>query len=515
MSDYSKKYQKYKQKYLNAKKVMNGGDLLFVRDPTGYILANKKLKNNVITYGKISDSVYPITFDAHEMYEIQIFFDLILPNLTIKGIKSNYDISFNSYYLSHGSYGTTIDIGKFIVKIIKQTNPDEINLMITLDSKIRNLCQLYGFATANDKLKKQCIPKDIRDKFYYQGNKSINIYDTIFHMYLQHNSTLNIIDMQSFITNYNIDNVRPNSNLQMSFIILEKGFSDTDNFLANFKLQDTTDKMLSFINTPKNIFESHGFNDININLIKILYTCKFTQNIFNALYDLNIKQKLLHHDLKLNNTILINDPPHIIPRFKIIDLGLVSSTTSRLAEVPSFPADTRYYAKTQLRTPDQFYKLDFSIHTKSGAESYTSIFYDLFCLFTLICYLLGFIAIHQDEVRSDLFIFTLYDIDSTTTHDIYKLNKQQFTDLLLRHFDVYYKSMTNDESKNYCVSLFQLLIMLSHIPSIQLKDNELILFNIVDDKVVRESKTLSGDIFGNFYEIANSYVSKLDPIENL
>lgn len=519
MNDYPKKYRKYKQKYLNSKKIMNGGDLLFVKNyPSGFSIANKQIKDGVVTYKKIDRSTTAITFDINEMYEIELFFNLMLPNLTINGIKSKFDIAFNSYYLSHGTYGTTIDIGNFIVKIMKRTLPAEIHNMIILDDKVRNMCRLYGFFTANDEMRKQCIPKELREEHDYKGNHSIQLYNTIFHMYFQHNSKPDILALNSFTMEYDEKQIRPDSYGTMSIIILEKGFSDSENFRKQFKLQNTIEKLLSFINTPKNVFVSRGFTDVNVNLIKLLYVCKFTQNIFNALYDLNITQKLLHRDMKLDNTIMIHEHSHFIPRFKIIDLGLITSIENRLAPFDGIIVDTRYYVRSIVGEPPEFVGLHLVLtgtRDRHVREYYCSIFYDLYCLFIMISDLLGLTTIRQNASNPNVFLYNIYDTDFTTVHEIHTLSKPTITNLLFKHFDIFYNSMTTNESRNYCVSLFQLLLILSQIIYIQLKDNKLILFNVVDGKVFQETKMLSDDIYNQFYELANSYVLKLNPIENI
>jgi hypothetical protein len=503
MCDYRAKYLKYKKKYMSSKQHQTGGDIMFVRSPpSDYNLIDKRIVNNEFMYNTIaqsSHSLHPTSFTTSEKDTIELFINLILPNLIINGNKNPLDISCISSYLSHGTYGATFDLGNSILKIIKTPIINEIKYMLELDNVVPNLCHTYCFASVNELL----MIKTVSSGKYFNG---------IFKVYCSTGSSIEEKSINAFTM---LNAPRIDSSSQLCFMIIEKGFSDTYNFNKKLSVSKNLTEMFKVINITTEQFVAKNIKILSTDLIKLLYACKFAHNIFSSLHILNVNQRLLHCDLRLDNTIMIKERDKLLPLFKIIDLGLITKIVPlKLHDDPTF--DVKLYTNSPSSAPPAYFGI--GLYLDDGHYVYCTELLDLYCLFIMISQLLGIIVYAPATIGVGhvINVYCMYDKQMKTLTPLYKFTTQQsIVSVVLEHLEKLSVMCDATGDIPICIGLFQILVVLSQIPLLLTKvtppKKRHLLTIKIHDRDLRDETIEMPDI-GTMYDLIEEYSRSLIPV---
>jgi hypothetical protein len=449
MSDYLRKYKKYKQKYLDAKKSMNGGSIFFAPNNGFFNIVKKSTTNGNLSLTKIDKP--PTTFDLDDRVIIETFMNAVLPCFTINGVQLSHDVSDTSKYLSSGSFGATVVIDDYILKIIHMDEPDinvkEIHNMLKTVRYPDIACQLYSVITYNRDLMNL-----IANRNQFSSYKS-------FHIYCPNNSS---IDISSLIQN--LDNVvephtnrhrlpDPNRDSDLCFLIMEKGQYDVDHFYKTVENM-TMDEIISYTDIHS-LHINNATIQLNVSLsadvMKLLYASKMMDDMLNAIFTLNEFLNLLHCDIKMDNIMIMPNATNTLPQFKLIDFGSTQVIVNHKNK----------YNPVYINGIDIYEGLGlYATHMRPDGynQTYYTILYDYYKLFDTVINFLNMGTIDNDSVL-------LYDITGVIPETPLKtIDKNTLYNVIMNNYDFFMPLSPNPQISCKISSLFNIIIILSQIP---------------------------------------------------
>jgi serine/threonine protein kinase len=448
------KYQKYKQKYLNAKQILDGGNIMFTRDKNIYNIVKKTTSGNDIIFEQ--KKTPPTSFSVFDRDIIDIFMNIVLNNILIDGKKFSTSVADNASYVSSGVYGSTFIIDNFILKIVHMIDPQfnskEIRNMITVSNFPQYVCPLYCVITHNKSL------------MNYISNTTA--YDGIFQIFCHHNSSVDTASLDTQLVRVDSDSHSHQSS-NLCFIIMEKGNYDVLAFQRKTYIMNMKN-LLNFVDIHELTIGRNTvrFQDtMNTAELFCVYMSKMMSDLLNAIHVLNTQGNLLHCDIKNDNIMIMPNAKNTLPQFKLIDFGI-----SQI-----LPQNEDLYTVVDLSISPHLMGLQLFKRLASKQTLYTTLF-DYYRLFDAISMFLNIIYLSQDRSLAHApKIRNMID----SKNDIYlaQAKKDELVSLLLMFYDKYLLKITNLTIHSEASKLFNLLIILSQIPYLLGGDYDIIFFD--------------------------------------
>jgi hypothetical protein len=445
MCDYQKKYQKYKKKYFQKKELLNGGNLFFLQNKGKYDLIKKDLNSPTTPFRQESNPPhYPSTFNAVDKNIIDLFVNTVLPCIFINGKRISPNSSNDAEYLSSGSFGATISVDKYVVKIINSSivRNTEITYMAEL-SKYDMFCKLYCAITFNN-------------INYLSGIQHTDYYDKFFQIYgFNNNAVTDKNTLSNIFSSLQSDILSSSTKSNLCFLIIEKGLYDVFDFYVN-TIQMNMQQLISYTNISSVSFygEQLTFNvsDDVINL-KVVYFINYSLNVINAVCIMNIDENLLHCDIKIDNIMVMPYNKNTLPNFKLIDFGLTTRIANRNAWMNNF--------YTPCNNTEPPYIAGMNMFKTFGNVRYCTVLYDLYCSFLAFIQFFDLIRIVEDGRTGN----QLFNITGTSLL-LNSVNFPQFVQILLQFYSNCYQNIRSELLKRKFSTIFNVIIILSQIPEI-------------------------------------------------
>ncbi len=383
MTDYSKKYLKYKMKYENLLNKINGGALVFneFANNDTYLLKTE-MEGDKITFKKPSGKSNNFTKEQKKYLEIMTQF--ILPEISFKGKKLGYNFIKEVETIGAGTFGTTISCDNLLIKImiVNPTKPlPPILEIVRLEQLFYEgevppdtFNKYHGFICGKNLAQLQRHDKTLLVL------KDLNLLASIFARGFEITKQEDIIKKIRAI--YHSGFVIPPTffdNMIIAFFDKEDG--DMDKFIQQF--------------IPKLSIED-----------RLLLTKDFFIDIARGLQFLHKTKKYYHSDIKSANIVYkIQDDGTI--KFIMIDFGSMGNLNSD-GEATSFNGGTKFYYE----------------HTnyKNDIKNAFTYMYDYFCILIIVLELWGIkIDTHPDMQNAvrlmdetyQSYVDTKYNIDQT------------------------------------------------------------------------------------------------------
>lgn len=249
-----------------------------------------------INYSSIN--AFSNNFNTEQMKSIHSFINFVLPYISYNGKVLGLDAIKNIETVYGGSFGMTLTLEDFIIKISRANSPDDINNHV---KEISNLEYLFDKSVPTPDSLNQYLGfisskkyADLEKYNKYAGN--LNIYTNIFDSSI---FTINESDLMRVNTNLTNDDYLKNKFLDNMVIIF---FKKEDMSLSDFIRQ----------NTGLTVKE------------KLLYANDILNDLREALTFLHQTKRVMHCDIKPDNIVATKDPVSGRYKFKLIDYGSIS-----------------------------------------------------------------------------------------------------------------------------------------------------------------------------------------------
>jgi hypothetical protein len=353
MTDYSKKYLKYKMKYENLLNKINGGALVFneFANKNTYLLKTE-MEGDKVTFKKPSGKSN--NFTQAQKKNLEILTQFILPEISFKGKKLGYNFIKEVETIGAGTFGTTISYDNLLIKIMI-VNPEKRSVAST---EIVLLEELYY----------KTEPPDVFNKYYgficgknlmtlFTFDKPYNIVDKLNLMSSIFGRGFAITKQEDIITK--IKNI-----YDPGFVIPPDFFEDM--IIAFFDKEDgDMDKFIKeFI--PKLSIED-----------RLLLSKDFFTDIAWGLQFLHKTKRQYHSDIKSANVVYkIQDDGTI--KFKLIDFGTMGFLDSDGDSTRHSGGTKFYYEHT-----------NYIRVTPTGIRHMFTYMYDYFCTLIIVLELWG------------------------------------------------------------------------------------------------------------------------------
>jgi hypothetical protein len=488
MSDYLEKYKKYKQKYLNTKKMMSGGSIFFIKNNEQYYPV-KKIFNTDGTVSFIQEisrpPFSPTTFNSSDKNIIELFLHIVMPCLIINGLQISPTIADTAEYLACGSFGATISIDKYIIKItnIDHTKIEEIQYMAELGSNFPNrFCPLYCATIFN---------LDFPQTLTSQEN-----HKNLFNIMCFNNTKIDKNMFDENISAIQSDILQPSHSSKLCFMVMEKGQRDVFSFVYESSHMD----MRQFIDYTQ--INSIVYNDEQfiftpadkINKSYIIFFINFVYNLLEAVYILNINYKIMHCDIRLMNILMSYHDVNKYPAYKLIDFGMVTY----ISDMNSFYTPTSNIQISSLAGLNLFTTID-------GKQCYTILF-DLYRSFIAFMHFIGLLAHKSDRLKHN---FELINVDNKQTGIYLELSSElHILNTIIKYYLKYALEISEPSLKRKFACCINTMIVLAQIPKILSSSNNMVYYcpkpyeNLVDISSLTKSRQITSTApIQTFFEI--------------
>ncbi len=383
MTDYSKKYLKYKMKYENLLNKINGGALVFNEFAKGdtYLLKTST-EGDTIKFSKPSGKSN--NFTKVQKKNLEIMTQFILPEISFKGKKLGYNFIKEVETMGAGTYGTTIAYDNLLIKIMT-VDPAKPLPAITEIMRLEDL--FYKGSEPPDKFNKyhgfMCGRNLVELLTYDKPSdivKDLNLFASIFGRGFAITKQEDIIKkiQTIFPVKYAITPIFFD-NMIIAFFDKEDG--DMDKFIKEF--------------IPKISIED-----------RLLLTKDFFTDIAHGLQFLHKTKRQYHSDIKSANIVYkIQDDGEI--KFKLIDFGSMG-VLNIYGESSTFNGGTKFYYE--------------QTNYKNDLKNTFTYMYDYFCTLIIVLELWGIKidtkpdmlkAIRLMDETYQSYVDTKYNMDQT------------------------------------------------------------------------------------------------------